>query len=39
MRNRVAHRYEYVDDEYVWAALDGRFHEVAEALAEYRSDT
>lgn len=23
----------------VWAALDGRFQEVADALAEYRGDT
>lgn len=36
MRNRVAHHYEHVDDEYVWAALDGRFREVAESLAQYR---
>jgi aminoglycoside phosphotransferase (APT) family kinase protein len=39
MRNRVAHQYEFVDAEYVWAALAGRFHEVAAALTEYRTDT
>lgn len=38
MRNRVAHRYENVDDEFVWAALNGRLQQVADSLAEYHND-
>ncbi|WP_166354502.1 HepT-like ribonuclease domain-containing protein [Phytoactinopolyspora limicola] len=33
MRNRVAHTYEHVDDEYVWGALAQDFRRVSDALA------
>lgn len=34
-RNYIAHAYDHVNDDIIWAAIDGEIADVAAALAEY----
>ncbi len=35
-RNYVTHAYDHVNDDVIWAAIDGEIDQVAAALSEYR---
>jgi uncharacterized protein with HEPN domain len=37
-RNYVAHAYDHVNDDVIWAAVNGEIQAVADALAEYRAN-